>query len=266
MPRARSRPAGSATTSRRAWRRRNAAPTPSTRSASMPAGRSISGAGSGATSNPPTPASAPRSRTSATCSWCYYSEVAETYVQIRTLQARIVSALANVGTQQGALQLTINRNRAGLAPDLDVRQAELNLATTQSFVPTLRDALAQNINSLAVLLGEFPSALQAEMAQERADPLAASRDRGGPADRAVAPTPRHPPGRAPTRRPDRAGRRRHRRPLPVALALGRVRVRILRQQRPVQVGVARLPVRPDGAAGAFSMPAASATTSCCRTH
>ena len=96
----------------------------------------------------------------------YYAEVADTYVQIRTLQARIASALDNVGTQQGALQLTMNRNRAGLAPDLDVRQAELNLATTQSFVPTLREALAQNINSLAVLLGEFPSALQAEMAQD----------------------------------------------------------------------------------------------------
>jgi outer membrane protein, multidrug efflux system len=94
-----------------------------------------------------------------------YSDVAQTYVQIRTLQARIASALDNVGTQQGALELTINRNRAGLAPDLDVRQAELNLATTQAFVPTLREALAQNVNSLAVLLGEFPSALQAELEQ-----------------------------------------------------------------------------------------------------
>jgi NodT family efflux transporter outer membrane factor (OMF) lipoprotein len=94
-----------------------------------------------------------------------YAEVAQTYVQIRTLQARIVSALGNVRTQQGALDLTVNRNRAGLAPDLDVRQAELNLASTQSFVPTLRAALAQNINLLAVLLGEFPSALQAELEQ-----------------------------------------------------------------------------------------------------
>jgi outer membrane protein, multidrug efflux system len=95
-----------------------------------------------------------------------YAEVADTYVQIRTLQARIGSALSNVRTQQGALELTINRNRAGLAPDLDVRQAELNLATTQAFVPTLRAALAQSINRLAVLLGQFPSALQAEIAQE----------------------------------------------------------------------------------------------------
>jgi outer membrane protein, multidrug efflux system len=94
-----------------------------------------------------------------------YAEVADTYVQIRTLQARIVSALDNVRTQQGALELTVNRNRAGLAPDLDVRQAELNLATTQAFVPTLRAALAQSINRLAVLLGEFPSTLQAELEQ-----------------------------------------------------------------------------------------------------
>ncbi len=95
-----------------------------------------------------------------------YAEVADTYVQIRTLQSRIVSALNNVRTQQGALQLTINRNRAGLAPDLDVRQAQLNLATTQSFVPTLRAALAQNINRMAVLLGQFPSAVQAELEKD----------------------------------------------------------------------------------------------------
>ena len=95
-----------------------------------------------------------------------YAEVADAYVQIRTLQARIVSALDNVGTQQGALQLTVNRNRAGLAPDLDVRQAELNLATTQAFVPSLRASLAQNVNQLAVLLGEFPSAIEAELEQQ----------------------------------------------------------------------------------------------------
>ncbi len=94
-----------------------------------------------------------------------YAEVADTYVQIRALQARIGSALSNVRTQQGALELTRNRNRAGLAPDLDVRQAELNLATTQAFVPSLRAALAQNINRLAVLLGEFPSEVQGELAQ-----------------------------------------------------------------------------------------------------
>lgn len=99
-----------------------------------------------------------------------YAEVADTYVQVRTLQSRIVSALANVETQRGALQLTIDRNRAGLAPELDVRQAQLNLATTEAFVPTLRAELARAINRLAVLLGEFPSSLQTELAQRASIP------------------------------------------------------------------------------------------------
>lgn len=93
-----------------------------------------------------------------------YSDVASTYVQVRALQARIESALSNVETQRGALRLTIDRNRAGLAPDLDVRQAELNLATTEAFVPTLRGALAENVNRLAVLLGEYPADLHDELA------------------------------------------------------------------------------------------------------
>ena len=93
-----------------------------------------------------------------------YAEVARNYVEMRTLQTRIQSALDNVEAQRSALQLTINRNQAGLAPDLDVRQAELNLATTEAFVPTLRSALAQTINRLAVLLGEYPSELQEELA------------------------------------------------------------------------------------------------------
>jgi multidrug efflux system outer membrane protein len=93
-----------------------------------------------------------------------YADVASTYVQIRALQSRIASALSNVETQRGALRLTIERNRAGLAPDLDVRQAELNLATTEAFVPSLRSALAENVNRLAVLLGEYPGDLHDELA------------------------------------------------------------------------------------------------------
>jgi NodT family efflux transporter outer membrane factor (OMF) lipoprotein len=94
-----------------------------------------------------------------------YAEVARNYVQVRTLQTRIQSALDNVRAQRSSLQLTIDRNRAGLAPDLDVRQAQLNLATTEAFVPTLRSALAQAIDRLAVLIGEYPNALEDEFAE-----------------------------------------------------------------------------------------------------
>ncbi len=95
-----------------------------------------------------------------------YADVASTYVDVRTLEARIRAALGNVGTQRQSLQLTIDRRDAGIGSDLDVSQAEVNLASTEAFVPTLRTRLAAAIHRLGVLLGEHPSALYAELAPE----------------------------------------------------------------------------------------------------
>ena len=92
-----------------------------------------------------------------------FAEIGITYVEVRTLQERIQSANSNVETQRGALQLTTDRNRAGLVGDLDVRQAEQNLASTESAIPVLRTSLVQAINRLGVLLGEPPSSLHAEL-------------------------------------------------------------------------------------------------------
>jgi len=93
-----------------------------------------------------------------------FADVALTYVDVRTFQERLRYAVGNVGTQTQTLKLTQDRNRAGIVGDLDVRQAQLNLATTESFVPQLRQRLAESINRLGVLLGEAPSALYPELA------------------------------------------------------------------------------------------------------
>ena len=92
-----------------------------------------------------------------------FAEIGTTYVEVRALQARIQSAESNVETQRGALQLTSDRNRAGLVGDLDVRQAEQNLASTEATIPALRSALVQAINRLGVLLGQPPSTLHGEL-------------------------------------------------------------------------------------------------------
>lgn len=92
------------------------------------------------------------------------ADVASAYVDVRTLQERIRLARLNVGRQAESLELTQLRNRAGLAPDLDVRQAELNLATTESFIPQLEIALANAIHRLGVLLGRTPGSLYEELA------------------------------------------------------------------------------------------------------
>ncbi len=98
------------------------------------------------------------------------AEVALTYVEVRALQERIRFAQSNVTTQQGTLQLTRDRLQAQLIPELDVRQAELNLASTESVIPALRVALTQAVNRLGVLLGERPSALHGELAASAAVP------------------------------------------------------------------------------------------------
>lgn len=101
-----------------------------------------------------------------------FAEVARNYVDVRTFQARIEYTKENIRRQQTTLRLTQDRNRAGLAPDLDVRQAELNLATTEAFLPRLLQALAESVHRLGVLIGERPSALYGELEQRRPIPRA----------------------------------------------------------------------------------------------
>jgi NodT family efflux transporter outer membrane factor (OMF) lipoprotein len=92
-----------------------------------------------------------------------FAEVALNYVDVRTFQQRLRYALRNVENQRDTLQLVLDRNRAGLVGDLDVRQAEQNLASTEATIPDLRTGLALAIHRLGVLLGEPPAALYAEL-------------------------------------------------------------------------------------------------------
>ena len=92
-----------------------------------------------------------------------YSNVGINYVEIRTLQERIRYATENIAIQRSTLGLTEDRNRAGLVGDLDVRQAEENLASTEAFLPVLEQSLARAIHRLGVLLGQLPGTLYAEL-------------------------------------------------------------------------------------------------------
>ena len=92
-----------------------------------------------------------------------FAEIALNYVEVRTLQARISFAESNVKTQRDSLEITEARLKAEITGELDVRQAELNLARTESTIPVLRASMKQAINRLGVLLGEFPSALYDEL-------------------------------------------------------------------------------------------------------
>jgi NodT family efflux transporter outer membrane factor (OMF) lipoprotein len=84
-------------------------------------------------------------------------------VLLRALQERLRLALANVELQRETLKIVEARNKAELAPKLEVRQAELNLATTESAVPALQAAIVQTTNRIGILLGEQPGVLHAEL-------------------------------------------------------------------------------------------------------
>ena len=94
-----------------------------------------------------------------------YSEVALAYVNLRTSQERLRLAHANVDGQEDTLELTQDRFSAGLVSALDVAQAESNLANTRSLIPVVERDLDQALNRLAVLLGEHPGSLHAELSE-----------------------------------------------------------------------------------------------------
>lgn len=100
-----------------------------------------------------------------------YANVALTYLELRTFQARLISAQANIASQTEVLALTRSRFRHGLATDLDVAQAERVLAGTEAEVPPLNIGLSQTINALAVLLGQAPGRLDTALSKPQAIPL-----------------------------------------------------------------------------------------------
>ncbi|MHC4927402.1 MAG: efflux transporter outer membrane subunit [Planctomycetota bacterium] len=88
-----------------------------------------------------------------------YSEVAQNYMDVRSLQARLRYAENNVNAQRETLELTKNRREAGLVPQLDVHQAELILAGTEATIPSLRQLESRAIHRVSVLVGKEPFAL-----------------------------------------------------------------------------------------------------------
>ena len=92
-----------------------------------------------------------------------YSEVARTYLTVRTLQARLSATQSNIESQKRILWLVQSRFNNGLATALEVAQAQMELASSQAEVPPLKIALEQNINTIALLLGKQPGAYQRDL-------------------------------------------------------------------------------------------------------
>jgi multidrug efflux system outer membrane protein len=90
-------------------------------------------------------------------------EVATTYFQLRGNQRRIAVARENIDIQRKTVELTQGRFEAGLGSRLEVAQAEVLLATTESQIPPLEAAVKQSIHQLGVLIGAEPATLLQEL-------------------------------------------------------------------------------------------------------
>jgi NodT family efflux transporter outer membrane factor (OMF) lipoprotein len=99
-----------------------------------------------------------------------YSEIAQNYINLRSIQTRIEYAENNIKVQKDTLELTKKRREAELVPELDVQQAMLVLATTESFIPVLRQSEAETIHHLSILLGQSPAVLYEELSPTSAIP------------------------------------------------------------------------------------------------
>ncbi len=93
-----------------------------------------------------------------------YGDVAINYLEARALQVRIRYAEANAEIQRASLQLALDRLEAELVPEIDVRQAELALASTEAAIPQLRSFLNAAVNRLAVLTGSIAEEIDMLMA------------------------------------------------------------------------------------------------------
>lgn len=91
------------------------------------------------------------------------ADVALDYIDTRSLQRRLEITRSNVDLQQQTLELTQFRAQAGLATDLDVQQALSNVENTRAQIASLESQVAQSIHAIAILLGQPPAELNAEL-------------------------------------------------------------------------------------------------------
>jgi multidrug efflux system outer membrane protein len=110
-------------------------------------------------------------------------EVARSYVELRGLQERLRVAQGNADNQRETLRLVQARFDAGRGTEFDTSRARAQLETTLSRVPALEAQVAVTMHRLAVLTGQTPDALIADLTPLQPLPaLPARLDAGTPGD------------------------------------------------------------------------------------
>ena len=87
------------------------------------------------------------------------TSVASTYLLLRDLDKRLLIAKRTVDSRKYSLEIIQARFDKGSTPELDVNQAQIELATAEVAVQTFERQAAQTENALAILLGHNPGSI-----------------------------------------------------------------------------------------------------------
>jgi multidrug efflux system outer membrane protein len=97
-------------------------------------------------------------------------EVARNYIELRGQQLRMEIALQEVKARQDNLSLVEARFQAGLVNQLDVTRVKGDLASAESRIPSLENAILAVLHRLGVLVGQEPMSLVEMLRVARALP------------------------------------------------------------------------------------------------
>lgn len=110
------------------------------------------------------------------------AEVASTYFRLRTLQARIAVAEAELAREQRFERLTSAQARGGLVTGQDLERQRSDASTAAAALPSLRAQAREQIDALGLLTGQAPEALIPVLSKPAAVPEAPQVPAGLPSD------------------------------------------------------------------------------------
>jgi multidrug efflux system outer membrane protein len=90
-------------------------------------------------------------------------EVATDYILLRSAQQEVAIAQENLDVEMRNAQLARNKQKLGTGTDLDIVQADAQVASTTAALATLQASAQQSIYAISVLLALAPTDLNAEL-------------------------------------------------------------------------------------------------------
>ena len=88
------------------------------------------------------------------------ANVASSYFLLRDLDARLEISQRTVVGRRGSLEIIAARFEKGTVPELDVNQAEVQLAIAEAAVASFERQVVQAENALRVLIGSYPGPIE----------------------------------------------------------------------------------------------------------